>query len=175
MSIVYEPEATPSLGATKVKLVTALANPAAPSLATEINAASSVDVSLTFYDWNPTINVNSGNAPKRLGTRNQMPQEGLAQYQLIEVSYPYNPQADDTDPDNAAKAALTEGTILYAVVRKGPDAETAFAADDQVEVWKVRCGKQRRGRSGEDEFSEFVLMQNLAPLVEEENDAVVAA
>ena len=47
---IYEPEATPSLGATKVAVCTAIADPAAPKLATEINAASSVEGTLVFRE-----------------------------------------------------------------------------------------------------------------------------
>jgi hypothetical protein len=171
---VFEPEAVESLGNTKIKLVLAIATSTAPSLATEINAVSSVDVTLTFRDWNPTVNVNTGTAPRRVGTKNQFPREGLAGYQGIPVSYPYDPQADDADPNNQAKATLTEELELFAVIRKGIDAETAFAADDQVEVWKVRCGRQTRGRSGDDEFAEYEITQMLYPLHEEAYGAVVA-
>lgn len=173
MSVFYT-EATPSLGNTKVKLVLSIASMTAPKLATEINAATSFDVTLTFRDWDPQVNTNSGQAPARLGTTTQMPQEGLSQYQGIEVRYPYDPQEDDTDPNNDAKALLTRGTVLYAVVRKGPDAEDPFAVGDRVEVWKIRAGRQNRGKSGTDEFAEFEIMQMVFPMREEENEAVVA-
>ncbi|HET9501658.1 MAG TPA: hypothetical protein VFO98_15505, partial [Marmoricola sp.] len=59
------------------------------------------------------------------------------------------------------------GTELYFVVRKGFDAQnTAFAASQKVEVWKVRCGRQNFVRSGEDEFSEYEVSQQIFPLVE---------
>lgn len=171
---VYEPEAIPSLGNTKVVVTDSVADETAPSLATEINAATSEDLSLTIRDWNPTISENSGTAPRRLGTTTQMPLQGLSNYEPIEVRYPYDPQGDDTDPDNAAKAALVEGAVKDFVVRKGVDAETAFAVDDEVEVWSVRCGRQNRGRSGDDEFAEYEIVQMLYPLKAEEYATVVA-
>ena len=175
MSVFY-PEATPTLATTKVKVTAAIADPAAPKLATEINAVSSVDVSLTFRDWNPTMTPESGTAPPRLGTREQMPQEGRTQYEAIEVRYPYDPQADDTDPNNAAKAFMTAGTQRDVVVRKGLDIETDFVVGDRTETWSVRCGKQIPTRSGDaqDSFGEFEIVQMLYPLKAEGEGVVVA-
>lgn len=172
---VYEVEETPTLGFVKVKVLTAVANPEAVSLATEVNAVSSKDVTLTFRDWNPTVNVNSGTAPKKLGTRNQYPQEGLAQYQPIEVRYPYDPQADDTDPNNQGKATMTPGTIREVLVRRGLDAlDVDFAVDDKYELWSVRCGRQTRTKSGDDEFASEEIVQMLYPIKEEAYGAIVA-
>lgn len=172
---VYYPEATPVQGNTKVVATTAVANPAAPKLAIEINAASSVDLSLTLRDWNPVVNTNSGTAPPRLGTKNQMPQEGRAQYQGIEIRYPYNPQEGDTHADNAAKALLVEGALIDFVVRKGLDAETEpFAVGDRTETWEVRAGRQNMTRSGDDEFAEYEIVQMVYP-VRPEGHGVVAA
>ena len=165
---IYEPEATPSLGATKVAVCTAVADPEAPKLATEIHAASSVEGTLVFRDFNPAVDTNSGNAPRRVGTKNQFPEEGLANYQALEVHYPHNPQGDDSDVDNKMRACLTPGTIREIVVRQGPDAtEVPFAVDDFSVVWKVRCGRQTRTVSGDDEFAEFDGVQKLYPMTEE--------
>ena len=60
-------------------------------------------------------------------------------------------------------------------VRKGLDAQNdAFAAGDYVETWKVRCGRQNRLRSGDDEFSEYEIVQKLYPLVEPAYGQIVA-
>lgn len=172
---VYYPEATPSLGTTKVKILTALADPAAPSLATEVNAATSYDATLTFRDWNPQMSPNSGQAPPRLGTKAQMPVEGRTQYQGIEVRYPYDPQADDTDPDNEAKAALVSGTVVTILERRGPDAELDdFAVADRTVAWKVRCGRQNKTRSGDDDFAEHEIVQTVYPLEPEVEGVIVA-
>lgn len=171
---VYYPEETPSLGNTKVKIVLAVPDPTAPSLATDINATTSVDVSLTFNDWNPTVNVNSGTTMRRLGEREQFPEEGLDQYQPIEVMYPYDPQADDTDPNNKAKATLTQGAVVDAIVRKGIDINTDFVVADKTETWEVRCGRQDRVRSTDDEFGIYVIRQMLYPRRKEGYGTVVA-
>lgn len=172
---IYTPEATPSLAASKVAIATAVANMAAPALATEINAATSVEGTMVFRDWSPDVNVNSGTAPRRLGTKNQFPQEGLAQYQPIEVRYPHNPQGDDTHVDNKMRAALVQGLTRFVIVREGPDALTAaFAATQKSIVWKVRCGRQTRTRSGDDEFAEFEIVQMLFPFIAEVYGAIAA-
>jgi hypothetical protein len=163
---VFYPEATPSLGTTKVKILTTVgATPEALSLATHVNAVGSYDASLTFRDWAPSVNPNSGSAPRRLATKTQMPQEGLSQYAPIAVAYPYDPQAPTSDPNNEAMEVLVEGSIVYALVRKGPDAEDEpFAAAQHYELWKCRAGRQNRGRSGDDEFAEHEIQQMLYPM-----------
>lgn len=174
MTIIY-PEATPVQGNTKVKVVLAIADPDTPSLATEINAASSLDISLFVRDWNPEMTSNSGSAPARLATTVQLPVEGNTQFNAIEIRYVYDPQADDTTDENKAKALLVRGTEFYAVVRKGLDAQaTAFAATQRVEVWKFRAGRQNFVRSGEDEFSEYEVSQLLYPQVEPVHGVIAA-
>ena len=80
---------------------------AAPSLASEIGAVGSVNLSCFIRDWNPELQNNQGNAPARLCTTVQLPVEGNVQFSPIELRYVYDPQADDTTDDNKAKALLT--------------------------------------------------------------------
>ena len=173
---IFEPVATKTQGNDKLVFVTTLANPAAPSIATEINAASSVEGTLAMYgSWRPTTNVNTGQAPPRIGTTVQLPQEGNAQLQAIPVTYPHDPSKPDTDPNNKLKALLTEGTELYVVVRKGVDKDTAWAAGDTVDVWHVRCGYQDDdAATGTDEFSEYEVAQNLVPIASKVRGTVAA-
>lgn len=166
MTVIY-PEATPVQGNTKAKAVLTIANPASPALATEINAASSLDLSCFLRDLNPEMTSNSGSAPNRLCTTVQLPVEGNTTFSAIEIRYVYDPQAADTTNDNKAKALLLRGTELYIVLRKGLDARaTDFAVGQYVETWRFRCGRQNRVRSGEDEFSEYEISQLIYPLTE---------
>lgn len=166
MSPIYEPIATKVQGSDKIVFCTDLATPASPSLATEINAATSVEATLAMYGtWRPPVNVETGSAPVRVGTSTQLPQEGNAQLQVIPVAYPHDPAADDTDPNNKLRALLAEGVEVYAVVRKGVDKDTDWAASDRVEVWHVRCGYQDTdSMTGDDSFAEYQVAQNLIPL-----------
>lgn len=174
MTLIY-PEATPVQGNTKVAAVASIATPASPDLSTEIGAAGTLDVSLFLRDWNPDLTANTGQAPPRLGSGVQLPVEGNTQFAAIEIRYPYDPQAATSTDDNKALAMLTKGTELYFVVRKGLDAQSdAFAVGDHVEVWRVRCGKQRKVRSGDDEFSEYEIVQNIFPLAEPVDGIIVA-
>lgn len=166
MSILY-PEATPVQGNTKIQVVASIASLAAPSLASEINAAGSLDISCFIRDWNPELNSNQGNAPARLCTTVQLPVEGNTQFNPIEIRYVYDPQAATSTNDNKARLLLTKGSEFYFVIRKGLDAQaTAWAASQYAEVWKIRCGRQNYVRSGEDEFSEYEISQLVFPLTE---------
>lgn len=176
MSPIYEPAATKTQGNDKIVFVTTLASPAAPKIATEINAASSVEGTLAMYgSWRPATNVNTGSAPPRIGTTVQLPQEGNAQLQAIAVTYPWDPSEDDTAPDNKLKALLAEGAELYVVVRKGVDKDSVWTVGDTVDVWHVRAGYQDTdSATGDDEFGEYQCAQNLIPLASKVRGTVAA-
>lgn len=177
MTSIYEPEAVPVQAMVKIAFVTALADPAAPDISSEIKAVTSVEATMVIRQWNPTANVNTGNAPARLGTRVQQPVEGNVQRQPIAVTYPYDPSVADSDVNNKLKALLAQNTLIYAVVRKGTDIETDWTAADRCDVWHLRCGYQSEEESAEgnqDEFAEFEIHQNLFPLVSKVIGVIVA-
>lgn len=175
MSPIYEPEAAKVQGQTRVVFCTAVADETAPSLASEINAASSVEATMAMYgQFNPTANVNTGNAPARLGTTVQLPVEGNAQLQPIATSYPYDPSADDTDENNKVKALLTQGTEIWAVVRRGVPKDVDLAVGDVVKTYRVSCGYQNLTQTGDDEYAEYAIEQNLFQL-SDPVDGVLAA
>ena len=174
MTLVY-PTATPAQGNTKVQVCPAVPILTAPNLSADINAAGSLDISCFVRDWNPEITNNQGSAPVRLCTTVQLPEEGNTQFSPIELRYVYDPQAGATD-DNKAKDLLVRGTILYAVVRKGLDAQaTDWAAGQMVEVWKFRCGRQNHLKSGDDEFAEYEIKQLIFPLLDPTYDVAIVA
>lgn len=172
---IYEPTAAKVQGNTRVVFCVSVSSEAAPSIATDLNAATSVEATMAMYGtFNPTANVNTGNSPARLGTTVQLPVEGNAQLQPIQMGYPYDPSADDTDANNKLKALLAQGTTVYAVVRRGVPKETAFAAGDVVKVYQLDCGYQDLNQTGEDEFAEYQVQQNLFQL-KSAVDGVLAA
>lgn len=173
MTYIY-PEGTPVQGNTKIQVVAAIASLSAPDLSSEINAVASLDISFFLRDWNPELQSNQGNAPARLGTTVQLPVEGNTQFNPIEARYVYDPQAASSTNDNKALALLTRGSEFYFVVRKGISAETDWTAGDHVEVWKIRCGRQNKVRSGTDEFSEYEITQQIFPLTEPTDGVLVA-
>lgn len=176
MTIVF-PEAIKQQGNTAVTVVQTIADTDSPGLAAEINAASSVNISCYLYTGGEgTATTNTGEAPRRLCSTKVLQQYGTTTYSITDLQYVYDPQADDADPANAAKAALTEGSEVFLVIRKGLPAETtAFAAAQKVDVWRVRLGPQNRTRTGDGEFDEFSITQSVVALAPPTEDAVIAA
>lgn len=165
---IYEPEAVTVQAQIKVVFMTTVANMAAPDLSSEIGAVTSVEATMAMDTWNPTNNVNTGNAKARLGTRVQQPVEGNVQRQPIPLIYPYDPAHDDSHVNNKLKAYLAENNLRYAFVRMGVDIDGAFAAGDRGKVWKLNCGFQDETTSADgnsDEFAQFEIHQNVYPLV----------
>jgi hypothetical protein len=158
-----QPDGVPTLGATSVIACVAIADMAAPSLATEINAATSVDLTffLTANGWNPTATSNKGTRPARLGSKRQRESFNRTTFSLATLMYVFDPQLPDTDAQNKAKALLAEGTTVYFVERIGPDAETVpWAVGDNVIVHKMTLGVQANGGDRTDENGEFVKNQD---------------
>lgn len=176
MTVIF-PEAVKAQGNTSVTVAQTITDTAAPKLATEINAPTSVNVSCFLYSGGVgTANTNKGEAPRRICTTETFQQFGNTSYDVTDLMYVYDPQADDTDPANKAKAALTEGTDVYLVIRKGLDAQTsALAVAQKVDIWHVRLGPQNRGATGDGEFDEFAITQTVIPLSPPVYDAVIAA
>lgn len=165
MSVLF-PEATKVQGNTSVIVVQTLASMAAPDLSSEINAGSSVNVSCFLYgDLNPTVTTNKGEAPRRLCTTQVFQQFGNTTYEVPDLQYVYDPQANDSADANKAKAALEEGSEVYLVIRRGLNAQTdVVAAGDLVDTWHVRLGPQNRSTTGDGEFDEYSITQSVIAL-----------
>ena len=176
MTVIF-PEAVKQQGNTSVTVVQDIADTSAPSLATEINAVSSVNVSCFLYGGGVgTATTNKGESPRRLCTTETFQAFGSTTYDVTDLSYVYNPQGDDTDEANEAKAALTEGTDVYLVIRKGLDAQTsAYAAAQLVDIWHVRLGPQNRTTTGDGEFDEYSITQPVTVLEAPVYDVEIAA
>lgn len=177
MTVVY-PEGTPTLGATKVKAVLAITDLEAPSLADEIDDASSVDISCFLYPagWSPTGTTAKGTKPNRLCSKTTIEQLNRTTWTLGDLQYVYDPQDDDSADANAAKAILTEGTSVYLVERIGLDSDDeAFAVGQQVRVHYVTLGAQIPMGDRADENAEFYIMQSLVYKNSGPVDGVIAA
>lgn len=140
MTIVY-PESTPVLGAVKVKAVTAIADLEAPQLGTEVDAATSIDMSLALMaaGWAPSITQGKSTRMRRLGSKRDLEILNPALAQMGAVQYSVG---DPQNPDSDITGLLVPGALLYFVERLGPDAEdVAFAASDLVRVHYLRLGE----------------------------------
>lgn len=173
MTVLF-PEATPVLGNQKVLVVDTVALLTAPDLSTEIGAGTTLDISCFIRDWNPDVQANPGQAPPRMCTTLQLPQEGRTQMQAIELRYVYDPQAATSTDDNKARLKLLQGLEFFAVVRKGLPYTTAMAIADYTETVKFRCGRQNYIQGDGDEFREYEIRQFLYPLADFTHGQVVA-
>lgn len=161
MTIVF-PEGVRVRGKTSLKWVPVIATPTAPALATEINAAGSLDISCYVYadSWNPALEQNKGEAPLRLCTNVTIDQFGNVKYTLPDLSYIVDPQAVAASDGIKAFETLVPDTTGYFVERLGLNAQTsAFAVGQFVNVWPVQLGPQLQTGDRSDEFSEFTVMQ----------------
>lgn len=139
MTIIY-PEATPVLGNVKVKAVVAIVTLTAPALATEVNAASSVDMSCAFManGWTPTTSQGKGTKKRRLCSTTDTEQLNPAQCTVGTLMYSVG---DPQNPNATITGLLVEGAKVYFVERLGKDADTAFAVSDKVRVHYLQLGK----------------------------------
>lgn len=176
MSVIF-PEATKSQGNTSVLVVQTIANMTAPDLSSELQAVTTVNASCYLYgDLNPTISTAKGEAPRRLCTTEVFQQFGNTTYEIPDLTYVYDPQEDDTDEANEAKAALVEGSEVFLVIRRGLNARTvALAAGQLVDVWHVRLGPQNRSVTGDGEFDEYAITQSVIPLEPPEYGVAIVA
>ncbi len=159
----FFPEATPVLGNLAVRWISTAADLDSISLATEWNAASSVDLSCFLRPFTPGATEATGSAPNRICTTITLPQRGRTEISAFDLRYVYDPQGDDADPDNEAKAALTDGATGILVVRKGVAFATAGAVGQHYEAWTGYLGRQNRVQSGDDDFAEFEISQMFFP------------
>ena len=166
MTAVLFPDATKAQGNVSVTVVAPIADRAAPKLATETNSAGSVNVSCFLFDNGSmvTANTNKVTAIPRACTTEQLQELGNSTYEGADLQYVYDPQADDTAPQNKAKALLVEGSELYLVERLGLAAGGAapadYAVDQYVNIYHVRLGKQNRVRQGDAESAVFAITQS---------------
>ncbi len=158
------PEGTPTLGAVKVKAVVSITDTAAPKLATEINAVTSVDVSCHFLadGWMASAETSKQTKKRRLCSKKDTEQLSVTSYRVAALKYVHNPQTADASAGNEARQALKEGLKLYFVERQGKDAQTApFAVADRVRTHYLVLGPQIE-MDDRDENGEFYVMQEVA-------------
>lgn len=162
MTVIY-PEGTPTLGNVKVKAVVSVADMAAPKLATEINAATSVDLScfLQKEGWAPAASTAKGTRKDRLCSKTSAEQFNRTTYTIGALRYVHDPTANDAAAGNEARELLQEGLKIYLIERQGLDAEdVAFAVADRVRTHYVELGPQIESMDPDDN-GEFFIMQDV--------------
>lgn len=141
MSLVIPPGVAAD-GAVKVQFVTAIADLAAPKVATEVKAVSSVEASclLTKDGFTPGAETSSA-SDERLCSKQLFEDYGTVTYTIDVLTYIYDVQ-NPSSASNKLYAAMPEGTTGFLVVRWGLDADVDWAAAQIVDVYPVKLGPQ---------------------------------
>ena len=130
------PAAIPSDGYILVKWVTTIATKTSPSLATELNAASSLDITCYLKTHiSPETSVESVE-DWRACLRNVLETAGTQKTTIAPFEIIYDVQNASSVP-NKAYAALTPTTTGFLCVRYGMDVDTALAAAQKIDVFPV--------------------------------------
>jgi hypothetical protein len=132
---------TPADGNVLVKLVAAIADTSAPKIATEINAAGSIDIScyLTGGGYKPSLSEQVI-TDERLCTTQTYEQKGRSQRGL-EVEYIDNTNSPNQTTYNKAKDTLVPSTAQFLVVRTGLPYATAPAVGQKFTVYPITPGE----------------------------------
>lgn len=164
-------------GAVKVIWVESLANPASPKV-TELNAGTSIDLSLMIYEggWQPGVNANKVSSKRRLASRKVYEKFGTTTETLGDLQYSFSPQAASGSDGKKAYEALEEGSTGFFVERLGLDAATVDSAVGQfVNVYPVVLGPQTISGDTADEAAEFQVTQPVGITGQtQQNKALVA-
>ena len=119
----------------RVIWVPSIADPAAPKLATEINAATAVDLTCVLTEnWGPDYSVETSEI-RRMCSKTATQRGGAVTYTFPDFVFAYDAQAALTTAINAAYAVLQQGAEGFIVVAYGIHVDTPLAAGDKVDVW----------------------------------------
>lgn len=160
MTVVF-PDAVKAQGNISVTAIKVadLSSTSAPSVAEIL--ADGVNISMYLFSGAalPTQTTATGEAPRRLGSKEVAQEFGTTSRAIGDLSYVYDPQATDDDPTNAARELLAEGEKVYLVYRYGIDAETELAAGQKVNIWQAELGPQNEGATGDGDFDQLNITQ----------------
>jgi hypothetical protein len=144
-----------------------------PTLA-EVNAGLQASLHL-YTPFNVTPTQNTGEGPRKLGSKFVPQENGVTTYPAVEIEYSYLPQELGTPgtAGNEVYEALEPGEQLTAVVLNGIDGDKdPLVAGDIADVYLVEAGVRRKGETGDGEFDQLSTKQNLVivggePIVED--------
>lgn len=157
---VVNPASAPSLGADRVMAVVTVASMTAPKIATEVDAATSVDISCALMSdgWNPNTTQSKTTRKRRLCSK--VDTETL-QPALCTIDTIMYTTGDPQSPDTNISTMFVEGALVYLVERLGPDSGAAYAVGQKVITHYVRLGKPYRVRDLGADNGEFAMAVNV--------------
>lgn len=164
MTVIF-PEGVTVQGNVGLFWVPVIAVSTAPKLATEINAAASLNISCFVMggSWSPGAEQSKGEAPPRLCSKVTFDRLGNTKYTLQDLVVSVDPQGATGSDGVKAYEKMTAGLAGYVVERLGLDARlSAWAVGQFVNVWPVTLGV-RMPITGDtsDEYAEFTYAQSL--------------
>lgn len=135
------PNPTPGVASdenVRVLWVPTIADPSAPSLATEIDAATSIDLTcLLTENWGPDYSVETAEV-RRMCSKTATQRGGAVTYTFPDFVFAYDAQEASSAPINEAYSALVQGATGYIVVVSGIHVDTALVVADKVDVWNAQ-------------------------------------
>lgn len=150
-----------------LKWVEALATPSAPSLATEVNAATTVTLEcLLTQTFSPDATVEKAQL-RRMCSRQVRERNGAVTRTIADLVGVYDPQ-DLAGPLSEAYAALTPGATGYLVVRWGVHVDTAWAVGDLVDVYPVEVGYRAKIAAADNDELQFKAGVSISGEVQED-------
>ena len=164
MAAPTRPAPTKAFGSEKWSFVPTMANQAAPSLATDLNAAGSLDVTKMFFTSSarPDASVNMAKAERRIGDIEGYEFVGETSWTLGEIRYSFNPQGAALSTGVQAFEKLPQGTTGFLVRRLGINRDTDYAVGQFVSVFPVEFGPQVETTEGDGESAEVAIKQGVA-------------
>ena len=134
--------------------------------AAEINAATSVELSMLLYasSGRATADVGRAEAPRRWGSTQVEESFTTVKRAYGDLLYTEKFQEDDTHPANKARANLTPWDEGYIVEFPGlspedPDASTAIVAGVNGRYYEAQLGPQIDDQTGDGDGDEFAIRQ----------------
>ena len=133
----------------------------------EVNAGLQASLHL-YTPFNVTPTQNTGEGPRKLGSKTAPQENGLVTYPAVEVQGSYLPQSAGTpgaagnEVYDMMKAAEAAGDRLTAVVFDGIDGDTDPIPTGAVgDVYLVEPGVIRKGATGDGEFDQLSFTTSL--------------
>ena len=150
-----------------LKWVAAIAATTAPKLATEINAATSVQLEcLLTQTFSPDATVEKAQL-RRMCSRQVRERNGAVTRTIADLVGVYDPQ-DLAAAVSKAYATLTPGAQGYLVVRWGVHVDTPWAVGDLVDVYPVEVGYRAKIAAADNDELQFKAGVSISGEVEED-------